>query len=368
MNINSYMPVKVVSGKNCFNENYGLLESFGRKCLIVTGKTSAKKSGALDDVLKALSSLSIEYDIFNEISENPYTLECFKAGEKAREISADFILGIGGGSPLDASKAVAIYAANPDFSHSDIYKRENCNKPLPVVLIGTTAGTGSEVTGVSVLTNSDDNMKKSISGPDCYAALSFCDYKYTLSLPFNITVSTALDSLSHALEAYLSKSANDLSSIYSEKAFSLLSAPLKNLYEKKELPSENEREILYIASLFAGFSINITGTCFPHALGYILTEDYNIPHGKASAAFLPDFIIRSKVYDKTKVSNALSLLEMSEEYLLELITVLSDVNVKIPLDAFPKYEGRWRGSVKGFIKSPGDFKTPDAIEILKKYS
>ena len=129
-----------------------------------------------------------------EASKSLHTVEDIY--RKLMEMGADrstFILGIGGGSVLDAAKAVAIYASNPDLAPIDIYKREYNNPPLPVALIGTTAGTGSEVTAVAVLTNDETGIKKSISGPDCYAKISFCDPKYTATMPYKTTVSHQYD-------------------------------------------------------------------------------------------------------------------------------------------------------------------------------
>ena len=194
----SFMPARIFSGAGCLRAHADALLLLGKKCLIVTGGSSAKKSGALFDASAVLDELKIEYGVFDKIGENPLTRSCHDAGAAARGLGAEFIIGIGGGSPLDAAKAVAIYASNEELSPSDIYLRKYKNAPLPVVLIGTTSGTGSEVTGVSVLTNSDTGYKKSISGPDCYSVISFCDYKYTCSMPMSVTVSTALDAFCHA--------------------------------------------------------------------------------------------------------------------------------------------------------------------------
>ena len=164
-----YMPVRCLWGKNAVAENSSEFKMLGKKCLILTGKSGAKKSGALDDAIKALEIENIGYAVFDEIGENPLLSVCHKAGVAAREANADFLLGIGGGSVLDAAKAIAIYASNPVLSPIDIYKREYDNAPLPVALIGTTAGTGSEVTAVAVLTNDETGIKKSISelSPKC---------------------------------------------------------------------------------------------------------------------------------------------------------------------------------------------------------
>lgn len=366
MNINSYMPVQVISGKNCLKENFSVFENIGKRCLIVTGGSSAKKSGALSDTVEVLEKLGITYNIFDGITENPYTSDCHRAGEKAREINADFILGIGGGSPLDASKAVAIFASNPDLSPSDIYLRKYDNGPLPVVLVGTTSGTGSEVTGVAVLTDSITGMKKSISGHDCYAKISFCDYTYTQSMPYSVTVSTALDAFAHACEAYFSSVANDLSDVYAEKAFSMLRKGLLHFFANKELPDEELRQELYIASIFAGLCLNITGTCFPHTMGYILTEDFSIPHGRACAAFIPEFIRISAENLRGKANKLFEIMGMTENELCNIITVLSDLNIKITPGQMEKYSHRWSDPLKNFNRTPGNFTSCTAVELLKK--
>ncbi len=368
MNISSYMPVQIVSGKGCFNENYKLLQKFGKSCLIVTGGSSAKKCGALNDVVTALEKLGISYFVFDGITENPQTADCHRAGECAREINADFIIGIGGGSPLDASKAIAIYASNPDLSAADIYLRKYDNKPLPVVLVGTTSGTGSEVTGVSVLTDSSVNLKKSISGPDCYSVVSFCDYAYTMTMPYSVTVSTALDAFAHAVEGYFSSTANELSDIYAEKAFRMLRTGLLYFYNNKSLPDESLREELYTASLFAGFCLNITGTCFPHTMGYILTEDFGIAHGRACAAFIPDYIKISAENMPCKAQKLFESMGMDCDTLCNLIETLAAINIKISDEQMQKYSHRWTDPVKNFSRTPGNFTSATAVDILRKYN
>ena len=109
MNMKFFVNTKVITGANCVRDNAEKIASFGKKCLIVTGASSAKKCGALDDVVSALESQGVRYAIYDKIQQNPTVESCFEAGRIAYEIGADFILGIGGGSPLDASKAVAIF-------------------------------------------------------------------------------------------------------------------------------------------------------------------------------------------------------------------------------------------------------------------
>ncbi len=366
MNISSYMPVQIISGKGCLKENFRLLKDMGKSCLIVTGGNSAKKCGALKDAVEALEKCEISYSIFDGITENPQTVDCHSAGKTARDVSADFILGIGGGSPLDASKAIAIYASNPDLSPADIYLRKYDNKPLSVVLVGTTSGTGSEVTGVSVLTDSSVGLKKSISGHDCYSVISFCDYTYTMTMPYSVTVSTTLDAFAHAVEAYFSSTANDISDVYAEKAFSMLRTGLLHFYNNKSLPDESLREELYNASIFAGLCLNITGTCFPHTMGYILTEDFGIAHGRACAAFIPEFIRISAKNMSCKAKKLFDIMGMDCDTLCNLIETLSDINIKITPEQMEKYSHRWSDPVKNFSRTPGNFTSDTAVNLLKK--
>ncbi len=368
MNMNSYMPVKIISGKDCILKNSNVFASFGNRCLIVTGGNSAKKCGALAETEKALTENNIKYTVFDGITQNPYTADCHRAGQLARETGADFIVGIGGGSPLDASKAVAIFATNPELQPVDIYGMNYKNKPLPLVLVGTTSGTGSEVTGVSVLTNSENGMKKSITGPDCYARVSFCDYKYTCSMPYSVTVSTALDAFAHATESYFTSMANDLSDVYAEKAFELLSEPLLFFCNNKSLPDDKMRQTLYEASLFAGLCLNITGTCFPHTMGYILTEDFNIPHGRACAAFTSDLLLVSAEHMAEKTAKMCKIMNTDIDTLVDVINTLADINIRVSQEQMERYSHRWTDPQKNFSRTPGEFTSKTAVEILKRYT
>ena len=362
MNINAYMPARIVSGKNCVRENAALFAALGKKCLIVTGGSSAEKSGALADCISALESRGIAYARFSGIEPNPTVESCYEAGTLARETGADFIVGIGGGSAQDAAKAVAIFAACPEMQLMDIYTRTIPAQRLPLALIGTTAGTGSEVTGVSVLTNGATGRKKSISGADCYADVSFCDYRYTCSVPFDTTVSTALDAYCHAVEAYLASSCNDLTALYALKAVDILygfvTAPTADAL------TDALRERLYIASIFAGLAINISGTDFPHTVGYYLTENYGVPHGKACAVFMPVLIERAKKYCPEKLGAITAITNREPDELAAMIKAAAAVDVKIGREEAENVAQRWTAGVKNFDRSPGGFTVEDAANAL----
>lgn len=359
-----YMPVNIIGGKNAVLNNAHIFSSLGKKCLIVCGRTSAKKSGALEDVISVLEKENIKYRIFDEITENPLTVDCCHGGELARVFDADFIIGIGGGSPLDASKAICVYATNEHIIDDGIYTESVKNPPLPLIVIGTTAGTGSEVSGVSVLTRKD-GKKQSVGGKYYYARYALADPGYTYSVPFKTTVSTALDALAHAVESMFSPRADFLS-----KQFSLISAKmiyplLEKMQRTNALPDKADRDTLYYASLYAGFALNKGGTGFPHGMGYALTEDYGVPHGLACAVFLPKYIEEAQKVESELCSKLFEAMGTNFESLEKLFADFCTFDFKIPEESIKEYEKRWE-TLKNFKNSPTDFNNLDAGKLVRK--
>lgn len=363
--INSfYMPVRCVFGEGCVKRGGEIFAEYGKRCLVVTGKHGARLSGAYDDAVRVLDEAGIEYAVFDGIGANPLISACRAAGEAARECDADFILGIGGGSVLDASKAIAIYAANPALSPEDIYKREYDRAPLPVLLIGTTAGTGSEVTSVAVLTNDKTGLKKSISGADCYAAAAFCDYKYTVSVPRGESVSTALDAFAHAVEGFFTAKCTGFAELYAEKCIPMIYSGLCELEAGGEI-SDALRKKLYEGSIYAGLVINTCGTAFPHPLGYILTENYGISHGTACAAFFGAFIDRCVRFAPEKAEK-FALLTDDIAKVKNTVAALTDLRgARISKEEAEKFALRWKNGVpKNFTASPGGLTQEEAARVL----
>ncbi len=286
------IPVKTISGEGCVVKNSGRLRELGRRALIVTGASSAKRSGALDDVTAALDKEGIAYEVFDGIKANPRLSDCMAAGERAKRTRAEFIIGIGGGSALDGARAAAVYAAGEYDRPGDIYA--DFSKTLPLVCVGTTAGTGSEVDGSSVLSADDTGLKKSISGKHLYAKYAFCDYRYTMSMGLRGTVSTGLDALCHALESWLSKAQTEPVVCMSRRAVELLFPWLERMAGGRFEPDcADMRRDMYYGSLWAGLSIGLVGTGFPHPMGYPLTELGGLPHGIACAVWERAFVEHS---------------------------------------------------------------------------
>ena len=368
MDFDLKIPVRVISGRGCVKNNAALLAELGKTCLIVTGGKSAKLSGAVADVTAALEEQGVSFSVFDGVTANPLLSACREAGTLASKTGAEFIIGIGGGSPLDAAKAAAVFAANPALSAEEIYTVKQRNKALPIVAIGTTAGTGSEVGRVAVLTNDKTGRKKSISPDDCNPTLTFADPKYTESMPFAVTCSTALDALSHAVEGYFSSKCGDIPTLFAEKGIPLILGGLKVLDKTKTNPSPDQRDALYYGSLYAGITLAYCGTAFPHPLGYVLTENYGVPHGFACAAFLPEFLRRAAAFRPERMERLLKLTGETLDSLCSLIVSLTTLpEITMTEDQLKDFSSRWDVLPANFRFTPGGFTKEDAEETLHKF-
>lgn len=362
--MNFYMPTNLMTGAGCVAASSHKIAALGKRCLIVTGASSAKKCGALADVEAALKKENISYELYDKIGQNPTAISCLEAGQLAQENGAEFIIGVGGGSPLDAAKAVAVFAANPDMTFDALFKLDWKRQPLPVAAVGTTAGTGSEVTPVSVITT-PEGLKKSIRDGRIYPTLSLGDPTYTATLPDGFTRSTAADAMAHCLESYFNRTANDLSRTFALKGVSLLVKVFEKIARNgTDSLDPDDRETLYNASIYGGLAISVTGTAFPHAVGYFLSELHGVPHGTACAVFLPHFIRHSSACAPELTKTFRAKLGVTEDELISLIeAVTPDCPVTVEKEEQNRLAPRWadNASIK---KSLGEFPPESVGEMI----
>ena len=366
MTLNSFMPVKLVTGAGCVRGSAKELARLGKTCLIVTGRHSAKVCGAFQDVTDTLGANGQSWVLFDGIGQNPRLTDCMAAAEQAAAAGADFILGIGGGSALDAAKCIAVLAANPGMTQAQLYAFDWAREPLKIVTVGTTAGTGSEVTKVSVITT-PDGRKKSFHHEDIFPALSLGDPGYTMSLSPLVTRATMVDVLAHCAESFFSRAANHISRCYAVEGIRLLLPVFRAMAENGcDNLDYDTRETLYCASIYGGLAINVTGTCFPHTMGYLLTETFGIPHGTACAVFQKDFYEYNKAVDPELAAEYLERIGCSEEEyfsLLEKITPPCDIAMEESLIAAS--HSRWIGN-GSIAKCQGEFSADMADALLRR--
>ena len=324
-----FMPTKVLVGENCVLENPQEL-IIGKRALIVTGKSSGKKSGALDDVIKVLENNKIPYHVYDKIENNPEINDMAKGGEFARASGCDFIIAIGGGSPLDAAKAIGVYATNEpkensDFELYDIFSGTYKNKPLPMVAIPTTAGTGSEVTPYSILTLHKEKTKKSFTCVHSFFKTAFLDGRYTINLPLLVARNTAVDAMCHLIEGYTNKKASPSSDYMAIEGLKILGKHLDKL-KSGDFDVESCTQLLW-ASTLGGIVISQTGTTIVHSMGYGLTYFRDIPHGQANGYLLCEYL---KGVDKARVQNCLDALNLKsleelKEYLGKILPRVDNI-------------------------------------------
>lgn len=264
------------------------LKALGSRALIVTGRNSARVSGALSDVEQTLDENNIHHVLFDEVEENPSTDTIMRAREMGIMGQCDLVIGIGGGSPLDAAKAIALMIRNKDEEKSYLYEQGNQTKALPVVAVPTTCGTGSEATGVAVLTRKERRSKGSIPYK-IWPSLALIDEKYLLSAGKRIIGNTAIDALSHLLESYLSTRATDYSRAVAMQGL-LIWRRIKDVISGRREATDTDRADLMTAAALAGIAIGVTGTNLPHALSYTLTVEADVPHGVAVGYYLSRFL------------------------------------------------------------------------------
>lgn len=281
-----YIPTEVYHEDGAVLKHSSEIASLGRKALVVTGRSSAVKTGALDDIIKALEDNNTEYILYDKIEENPSIGTIIDAAGIGRSQGADFVIGAGGGSPMDAAKAIALMVQNRDTSEDILYKPIKL-KALPVVEVPTTCGTGSEVTPYAILTRDDIKTKQSISHK-IYPVLACIDAKYLESAPAGLIINTAIDALGHLVESYFNTNATEYSrmaSLYGMEKW----AVNRDALETGKFTKDNYNQLLF-ASTLAGMAISHTGTSLPHGLSYYLTYNNGVPHGKAVGIFLPGYL------------------------------------------------------------------------------
>ena len=361
--MNYFMPTRLFTGTDCITQHADELRSLGTSCLIVTGRHAAKASGALDDVEHALADRGISHVVWDGVTENPPVASCIEAGRLGAKHGAQFVLGIGGGSALDAAKAVAVFVANPSLDEAGFYAKAWANSPVPIALVGTTAGTGSEVTKVSVLTDMA-HRKHSIHDDRLFAAVAFGDSRHTSTCSPAVTLSCGVDVLAHAAESYFSRKADEISRAYAVRAIRLAMGPLSRAADGAQLDDAQRRQ-LYEASILGGLAINTTGTCFPHNMGYYLTENYGVPHGFACAVFLPEMLRRVRAYDTSYSDAFCAEIGASDVDLAQLASgCLPNYDIRMSEDEVLAALPRWKdnGSVKN---TRADVTVDDVRTILE---
>ncbi len=261
------------------------VKKIGSRPLIVCGKTSAKKSGALDRAISSLKRQGLAPEIFGEVNPEPEVGDVERGTEFAKSFGADVIIGIGGGSSMDVAKGIAVCLKTGKSITT--LKGEEIRESLPVVNIPTTAGTGSEVTRFAVFTDPTVKEKFVVRGPGIVPKVAIIDPSLTYSMPPSVAASSGIDALSHAVESFMSNRSTLTTDMLALSAIDFIN---RYLEESVNTGSPSAREKVSYASFWAGMSFNNSSVVLVHAMSRPLGAFFHIPHGVSNGILLPHVV------------------------------------------------------------------------------
>lgn len=311
MNYSMYIPTKIMFGEGVLKELQNQVLPGKRPLLVISGGKSVRENGSLDVVIHALKKNEMEPVIFDKIQANPLKLTVMEGATFSKKNNCDFIVALGGGSVIDAAKAIAVMATNNgdywDYISSGTGKGQMImNRPLPIVAIPTTAGTGSEVDAACVITNEETNEKTGFGNPALFPVLAVVDAELTKSIPAKYTAYQGFDALFHSVECYISNKANLMGDMYSICAIENVAKYLPSVV--KDGNNMEARERVAFASNLSGAVMTISGCTSEHSLEHALSAYHgNLPHGAGlimiSKAYF-QFFIEAHVCDERFVKMA----------------------------------------------------------------
>ena len=299
MEFSYFLPVHIQFGWDKVDSVADFAKPYGNKALIVTGRTSAKKSGLYDRVTAKLDAAHIEHVLFDQVDANPLTTTALDGAALAKSESCDVVIAIGGGSIMDCAKGIAFMAVNDGDINDYIFNRKSSDNALPLIVIPTTCGTGSEGNGFGVLTNPETGDKKSLRCNAIVPKVSIVDPAVMGTMPPHVLASVGFDALCHNIEAYTSKTAQPFTDALSYYAVTLLAQYLVPLYKHVKAVANGKPEVLNekqltkawesvsLASTIGGMVINTAGVTLAHGMEHPASGLKDITHGVGLAVIEP---------------------------------------------------------------------------------
>jgi len=290
-NFQYYQPTQILFGSGSVNHVGSAVARFGERCLIVSGPSDSSLKGVYQIIKNSLEKAGVESVHFDEVTPNP-TMACADRGSAlARKEKTDVVLGVGGGSSMDTAKAIAVGATHEGSVWDYLFFRETqpTEKTLPVVAVTTTSGTGSQVTQVSVITESRSRTKSALFHPLLYPKVAIVDPDLMVTVPHHVTASTGFDAFCHAFEAYLHSAASAYTNLLALQAIRIIIANLPLVLSKAD--DLKARSNLAWADTLAGLCIANAGVTLPHGIGMTIGGVCpQVMHGEALAVTYPEFM------------------------------------------------------------------------------
>lgn len=368
MDFNMYVPTKILFGAGTLNE-LGKQQLPGKKAvIIISNGKSTRANGYLSRTEEQLAQAGVATSVFDKIQPNPLKETVMEGAAFVKAQGADFIVALGGGSVIDSAKAIAVMAANPgdlwDYIASGTGKGQPIkNKPLPIVAISTTAGTGSEADAGCVITNPETNEKVGLKTPDLFPVLCIEDPELMKSVPAHYTAYQGFDALSHSLEGYISKFANLMSDMYAITAIENVGRYLARAV--KDGNDIEARTHVAFGNILSGTVMCVGTTSSQHSLEHALSTYHpNLPHGAGlimlSRAYFGNVIAHHACDERfIRMAKAMGMenADKPEDFLTVLQKLLEDCGVAdlkmsdygITPDEFPKMADNAMGPMGGLF-------------------
>lgn len=279
-------PNHIFTGKDALEQAMPYIATCGHQALIVTGK-HVGKSPMYEKLVNLLEKHDLSYATFDGITGEPTDQMIEQGLNLYQNQKCDFVIGIGGGSPLDSAKAIAAMAVNPG-KIADYMGKEITGDVPPIVAIPTTAGTGSEATKFTIITDQEKDIKMLLKGDCLIPQIAIVDPDFSMDMPKSVTAATGLDAFTHAVEAYTSKKAFDMTDTLAISAVKRILEYLPKVY--KNGYDANARNQMAIAALEAGICINNSSVTIVHGMSRPIGALFHVPHGLSNAMLLRECI------------------------------------------------------------------------------
>lgn len=307
--------------------------------LIVTDKIMLQL-GYVQRVRDDLSAMNIDSDVFDETVPEPTTRSIEAGVELVKNGQYDVIIGLGGGSPIDSAKAISILGKYGGQMRDYKFPRLVTEPGLPIIAIPTTAGTGSEATRVTVITDDTNDEKMLCVGIGFMPTVALVDYELTLTVPARTTADTGIDALTHALEAYVSKKANAFSDIQAVAAMKLLAPNLRRVFNNGQ--DREAREAMMLGSTLAGVAFSNASVALVHGMSRPIGAFYHVPHGLSNAMLLPavtEYSIPAAEHRYANAARAMGIAQVSDSdasanqrLMAELYAINRELEVPTPAE------------------------------------
>lgn len=347
---------------------------------IITDK-GLVKTGIVKKVEELLSSVGLPFNCFDQVTPDPPVEIAQQAARFVKEEGSDLVLGIGGGSPLDIAKVSAILVKNSGDLNAYFGVDLVPNKGVPTMLVPTTAGTGSEVTPIAILSDHTDRLKKGIVSPYLFPEVAVLDPELTIPLPAQVTAATGMDALIHAVEAFTSKNATSMSDMLARQAMSVIFRSIRTAYG--DGTNLDARGKMLEGSLLAGMAFANAGVTAVHAFAYPIGAEFHIPHGVANSIMLTPVMafnmlgIPSKFAEMAKIFgmniSGMNEREAATEAIEALQVLSNDLGLPRSLSQYGVKEEHVPALAEGVMKvtrllanNPRQLTVADAEEIYRR--